>query len=231
MSKIIDKIVKWGVERSICQQLPDPNGFISNIVEELSELKTATKNKDWGEQVDSINDILVFCMTELPKYGVDPKESLKETFKEINSRTGEWVEELQKWQKYTTDEAKALWYKANYENALIKPKRAKTETPKVEGIGVNPKAEAAPMDGYDYLKHLGLIGGDVIRDFNVGASNYASHVIQPWSIWLDYGLNAWDADIIKRVLRKKESDGRILDYEKIIHICQERIRQLTTGGN
>ena len=64
------------------------------------------------------------------------------------------------------------------------------------------------------------------RSYNVGASDYAEHKIQPWDIWLEYKLNPWDADIIKRVLRTKKTDGRRLDYEKIIHICKERIRQL-----
>ena len=64
------------------------------------------------------------------------------------------------------------------------------------------------------------------RNYNVGASDYAKHKIQPWDIWLEYNLNPWDADIIKRVLRTKKTDGRRLDYEKIIHICKERIRQL-----
>lgn len=64
------------------------------------------------------------------------------------------------------------------------------------------------------------------RSYNVGASDYAKHKIQPWDIWLEYKLNPWDADIIKRVLRTKKTDGRRLDYEKIIHICNERIRQL-----
>jgi hypothetical protein len=41
---------------------------------------------------------------------------------------------------------------------------------------------------------------------------------------LEYGLNPWDADIIKRVLRDKGE--RRLDYEKIKHVCDERIRQL-----
>ena len=65
-----------------------------------------------------------------------------------------------------------------------------------------------------------------IRTYNVGASDYAQHKIQPWDIYLEYNLNPWDADIIKRVLRDKPTDGRKLDYEKIIHICKERIRQL-----
>lgn len=67
-----------------------------------------------------------------------------------------------------------------------------------------------------------------VRDYNVGKSDYSKHKIQPWDIWLEYGLNPWDADIVKRVLRTKEGEDRKLDYEKIIHVCQERIRQLET---
>ena len=70
---------------------------------------------------------------------------------------------------------------------------------------------------------------DNVRAYNVGASNYAKHKIQPWDIWLEYKLNPWDADIVKRVLRDKPTDGRKLDYEKIIHICKELIRQLENG--
>lgn len=86
-------------------------------------------------------------------------------------------------------------------------------------------------DLYNRLEKLGLIPNEVRKD-NVGKSDYSKHTIQPWSIWLDYDLNAWDADIVKRVLRTKEEPGmpykesRIMDYNKIIHICKERIRQL-----
>lgn len=68
-----------------------------------------------------------------------------------------------------------------------------------------------------------------VRSYNVGTSDYAKHKIQPWSIWLEYKLNPWDADIIKRVLRKKEGESRRLDYEKIVHVAQERIRQIENG--
>lgn len=64
------------------------------------------------------------------------------------------------------------------------------------------------------------------KAINIGTSDYAQHNIQPWDIWREYSLNPWDADIIKRVLRTKKGDSRKLDYEKIIHICQERIAQL-----
>lgn len=84
---------------------------------------------------------------------------------------------------------------------------------------------------YSKLEYLGIIDSDV-RIHNVGNSNYSEHTIQPYSIWIDWDLNPWDADIVKRVLRTKKEGGmsfnksREMDYEKIIHICQERIRQI-----
>jgi hypothetical protein len=74
-----------------------------------------------------------------------------------------------------------------------------------------------------------------VRSYNIGTSDYSKHEIQPWSIWKEYHLNPWDADIVKRVLRNKEVEGmtpeeaRILDYEKIIHISKERINQIKEG--
>ena len=84
---------------------------------------------------------------------------------------------------------------------------------------------------YKELKKLGIIHDCKeefdIRSFNIGNSNYSKHTIQPWSIWLDYPeLTSWDHDIIKRVLRTKKGESRLMDYEKIIHDCNERIRQL-----
>ena len=81
---------------------------------------------------------------------------------------------------------------------------------------------------FDKLSFLGLIP-DAIRSHNVGKSDYSRHIIQPWSIWLEYDLNAWDADIVKRVLRTKDGESRAMDYEKIIHDCEERLRQLGHG--
>lgn len=82
-----------------------------------------------------------------------------------------------------------------------------------------------PEQLYKKLLALGIIPSQT-RQHNVGESDYSKHVIQPWSIWIEYNLNPFDADIIKRVLRTKKTDSRKMDYEKIIHICQERIRQL-----
>ena len=84
---------------------------------------------------------------------------------------------------------------------------------------------------YKELRKLGIIHDNIdgkdIRSFNVGNSDYSKHIIQPWSIWLDYpNLTSWDHDIIKRILRTKQGESRRLDYEKIIQICEERIRQI-----
>lgn len=76
------------------------------------------------------------------------------------------------------------------------------------------------------LKQLGILDDSDTRSYNVGDSDYSKHLIQPWAIWIEYKLNPWDADIIKRVLREKSSDSRKMDYEKIIHVCLERIRQI-----
>jgi hypothetical protein len=85
---------------------------------------------------------------------------------------------------------------------------------------------------YAKLEYLGIIQNEV-RSHNVGKSNYSKKTIQPWTLWLDYTeLTPWDDDIIKRVLRIKEeecmsaNEARKMDYEKIIHNCQERIRQI-----
>lgn len=93
-----------------------------------------------------------------------------------------------------------------------------------------------PKELYHKLNNIGILD-NTIRGNNVGNSDYSKHIIQPWSIWKDYNLNPWDADIIKRVLRTKKESGksktesRIMDYEKIIHICKERIRQLKYNEN
>jgi len=93
------------------------------------------------------------------------------------------------------------------------------------GTATDDGMTAIPQELFRRLQRLGIIPNEV-RSMNVGASDYSQHIIQPWAIWQDYDLNPWDADIVKRVLRHKATDTRRMDYEKIIHICRERIRQL-----
>lgn len=114
---------------------------------------------------------------------------------------------LKKWRAYIKIESKMkhLGMFESYEEAVAARKRAEYV------LGFHPNS------------------GEDISSYNVGNSNYSKYNIQPWQIITDYGLNYWDGDIIKRVLRTKEGDSRRLDYEKIIHICKERIRQIDAG--
>ena len=78
-------------------------------------------------------------------------------------------------------------------------------------------------------------GPTTTRSTHVGESNYSEKIIQPWDVWIEYALNPWDADMVKRLCRTKEVPGltakqaRIQDYEKIQHISQERIDQIGKG--
>ena len=107
------------------------------------------------------------------------------------------------------------WYEIGFISAQLKNRNT-------AGFGSDLYKDKEPVEAAEDKED--------VRSYNVGASDYAQHKIQPWDIWREYNLNPWDADIVKRVLRTKETDGRRLDYEKIIHICKERIRQIDEYG-
>ena len=66
------------------------------------------------------NQILLSCAKLCEQYGFIFEITMLETIKEISSRTGAYDENAKKWVKDESDEAKAKWYKANYELARIK---------------------------------------------------------------------------------------------------------------
>tara|TARA_R110002020_G_scaffold249170_2_gene463096 strand:+ start:840 stop:1550 length:711 start_codon:yes stop_codon:yes gene_type:complete len=116
--------------------------------------------------------------------------------------------------------------------------RRSSETTGNVGLYKEPTDKLAVIDGEIKAVSLGTTSQDDLirlskelqkvknhRSYNVGKSDYAEHNIQPWDIWKEYKLDPWDADIVKRILRKKEGESRIMDYEKIKHICDEKIAQ------
>ena len=115
----LTEIRKWGLERSFEDQKSDRNGYVACITEELGEWLEACDNNDEHEKVDALADVIVFSLTELLKMGYHTDKVLLETAREINSRTGEWNEEAQKWQKYKTPAAKALWVKSDFTNCKL----------------------------------------------------------------------------------------------------------------
>ena len=93
----------------------------------------------------------------------------------------------------------------------------------------------------DVIEDLGKTAAqfeaEEIRNHHVGNSNYSQMPkgYQPWDLWKIFHMNPFDADILKRLLRTKTEPGmtpqesRKLDYQKIIHVCQERINQIDEG--
>ena len=73
---------------------------------------------EWSEAL-AFNIILVNCAYLCEHYGFNFEIAMLETIKEISSRTGSYNEATKKWEKDTSDEAKAKWYSANYELARI----------------------------------------------------------------------------------------------------------------
>ena len=65
------------------------------------------------------NQILLSCAKLCEQYGFNFEIAMLETIKEISSRTGAYDENAKKWVKDESDEARAKWYKADYNKARI----------------------------------------------------------------------------------------------------------------
>lgn len=147
MSKpILIKLREWAEERDLHKIPFDKTGHTQNIIEELSEYYGAEKqlsreiaksstnyietvclvstNKETSEYdvVDSLADQIVFCCTSLRQLGYDVEKVLNETYKEVNSRKGEYVESEKKWCKFTDDYHKSLWKKADFSKCKLAEK-------------------------------------------------------------------------------------------------------------
>lgn len=92
----------------------DADYILKQLVEKCAEFS-------YFEWVDapSFNIILINCAYLCEHYGYNFEIAMLETIKEISSRTGCYDENAKKWVKDTSDEAKAKWYRADYEKARI----------------------------------------------------------------------------------------------------------------
>ena len=92
---------------------------VANVIPSVTlgkQLDYITQNKFSKDSLESMIDI---CYTLAIEMGYDFKKAMDETIKEISSRTGSFDESLNKWIKDTSDEARAKWYKANYDLAKL----------------------------------------------------------------------------------------------------------------
>lgn len=69
------------------------------------------------DQVDAFADIITFATGAILKLGHDPLVAVSECGKEINSRVGSMVDG--KFEKDLSPEAKAEWYKADYDKSKL----------------------------------------------------------------------------------------------------------------
>jgi len=111
-----ERIKQWSDERLITQQIPDRNGFLAMIVEELGEF---LESKDDIGRIDAMADIIVFAYGEIAKYGYDGDKVMNEVIKEISSRTGSYDPATKKWQKDKSPQAQAKWYTADFSNCKL----------------------------------------------------------------------------------------------------------------
>lgn len=64
----------------------------------------------------------------------------------------------------------------------------------------------------------------MIKNKQVGGDHYAKHKIQPWDIIDEYGLNFYEGNILKYLLRRK--GNRIEDMQKLNHYAEKELRNL-----
>ena len=132
----LSKVVEWNKERGLDKRPPQRKNATRKLVEELLEYNGVTSewmisistfiilifSKDPGdhEKIDALDDLIVIATGEILKSGYDPEKTMDETLKEISSRTGDINTATDKWEKFTTPEAKALWYTADYTECRLK---------------------------------------------------------------------------------------------------------------
>lgn len=66
------------------------------------------------------------------------------------------------------------------------------------------------------------LSAEAVREKQVGGDHYAKRAIQPWDIWQEYGLNAFEGAVIKYVLRHRDKNG-VEDLKKARHTLDRLI--------
>ena len=97
------------------------NAELNFLIERVTHFNKAIIFGDYPKDTAIyFNSILDKCADICENYGFDFQTAMDETIKEISSRTGAYDENAKKWVKDESNEARAKWYKADYEKARIK---------------------------------------------------------------------------------------------------------------
>ncbi len=134
--RVLDRIKEWSDSRGISQQEVSQNdwalveqslqmtynylnfngvsGYVLHKLEELIEYCEAQSKGDENGIVDAIADSTIFDTTEMVKSGYNIELVLNEVLNVIESRTGKWDDNIQKFVKDKSPEARARWYEPDY---------------------------------------------------------------------------------------------------------------------
>jgi len=118
-------LAQWRQERGLTtpQDTTTTNGkpvIINMLQEELDELASALVIHNEAETVDALADLIVLSTNHMAQLGYDLDLVMKETLKEISSRTGSVNPATGKWEKDKSPSAQADWHKADYSTCKVK---------------------------------------------------------------------------------------------------------------
>lgn len=95
------------------------NPFNNDIFKMLYDLTYSFKYSNEFKINTTLYSIMRSVMDQTNKLGYDFYKCMIETIKEISSRTGHYDESIHKFVKDKSKEAKAKWYKADYEKCRL----------------------------------------------------------------------------------------------------------------
>lgn len=87
----LQRIKKWGEDRRLDKIPHNENAFLRMILEEIGEYITAEINSyEKDGMIDALGDITVFCITELPRLGVNHSD----VFMDYGRNISEFIEQF-----------------------------------------------------------------------------------------------------------------------------------------
>lgn len=112
----------WGVDIiiNIMKNGATINPFNTYIFEMLHKLNRSFNYSNEFKINTALYSIMRSVVYQINELGYNFYECMMETIKEISSRTGHYDENIHKFVKDKSDEAKSKWYKADYEKCRIK---------------------------------------------------------------------------------------------------------------
>lgn len=72
--------------------------------------------------------------------------------------------------------------------------------------------------------------GDYVKSKMIGGTHYKGANIEPWDVFLDWGLDPWACNVIKYVQRHRKKAG-IQDLEKAKHYLEFMIANYDKVGS